>query len=64
MSLLSMGPHTLKVEEWSEGWDIALVIQDRRLAIVTSSFHMPRTQGIFDHIFALGGKHLHSDSNW
>ncbi|KAK9848231.1 hypothetical protein WJX84_002481 [Apatococcus fuscideae] len=42
----------------------AIPLQWRRLAVVTSNFHMPRTQGIFNHIFALGGEALHQDRGW
>lgn len=41
-----------------------MALQDRRLAVVTSNFHMPRTQGIFNHIFALGGEALHQNKDW
>ncbi|KAL4440424.1 hypothetical protein ABPG75_003425 [Micractinium tetrahymenae] len=36
----------------------------RRIAIVTSDFHMPRTRATFDFIYSLAGRQLHGDAAW
>ena len=36
----------------------------RRIAVVTSEFHMPRTQATFDFIYQLAGRQLHGDPAW
>ncbi|PSC72031.1 Rossmann-like alpha beta alpha sandwich fold isoform B [Micractinium conductrix] len=36
----------------------------RRIAVVTSEFHMPRTAATFDVVYALAGTQLHGDPSW
>ncbi|PRW39255.1 Rossmann-like alpha beta alpha sandwich fold [Chlorella sorokiniana] len=42
----------------------ALPANWRRIAVVTSDFHMPRTQATFDFIYGLAGQQLHGDPRW
>lgn len=36
----------------------------RRIAVVTSEFHMPRTRATFDFIYGLAGRQLYGDAAW
>ncbi|KAI8465339.1 MAG: DUF218 domain-containing protein [Monoraphidium minutum] len=36
----------------------------RRVAVVTSDFHMPRSRALFDGIWRLAGQSLHGDPSW
>lgn len=36
----------------------------RRLAVVTSDFHMPRSRALFADIFRLAGQSIHGDPAW
>lgn len=36
----------------------------RRIAVVTSDFHMARTQATFDFVYSLAGRQLHGDPSW
>jgi len=42
----------------------AALVCRRRVAVVTSEFHMPRTSATFDVVYALGGRTLYGDANW
>jgi uncharacterized SAM-binding protein YcdF (DUF218 family) len=36
----------------------------RRLAVVTSAFHMPRSRALYEGVYELAGKSLFGDTNW
>jgi uncharacterized SAM-binding protein YcdF (DUF218 family) len=36
----------------------------RRLAVVTSDFHMPRSRALFAGVYRLGSRSLHGDDDW
>lgn len=39
-------------------------LRRRRLAVVTSDFHMPRTAATFDFCYRLAGQQLYDDPGW
>jgi hypothetical protein len=47
---------SLSVHALPAGW--------RRLAVVTSDFHMPRTRALFAGIYGLAGRALAGDPDW